>query len=198
MRQQLIDLRAVMAKHGVDYCLVPSNDFHGSEYLSDHFKSRSWVSGFNGSAGTLLVGKDWAGLWTDGRYFIQAAQQLEGSGIELMNKPAVRGIKPMGGTAAASTAGGTFPLIRRHNIIKGVTVRIEQRTDLLQIAQTIGCPGAFTGTLQCRKQYGSKNGYYRDNHQQFNESEWIMTALSVIIHVHGPTEKTLHIKTSPF
>ncbi len=84
MRQQLIDLRAVMMNHGVDYCLVPSNDFHGSEYLSSHFQSRSWMSGFTGSAGTLLVGKDWAGLWTDGRYFIQAAQQLEGSGIELM------------------------------------------------------------------------------------------------------------------
>ncbi len=84
MRQQLIDLRAVMEKHGVDYCLIPSNDFHGSEYLSSHFKCRSWMSGFTGSAGTLLVGKDWAGLWTDGRYFIQAAQQLEGSGIDLM------------------------------------------------------------------------------------------------------------------
>ena len=84
MRQQLIDLRAAMQKHGADYCLVPSNDFHGSEYLSSHFKTRKWVSGFTGSAGTLLVGKDWAGLWTDGRYFIQAAQQLEGSGIDLM------------------------------------------------------------------------------------------------------------------
>ena len=84
MRQQLIDLRAVMAKHGVDICLVPSNDFHGSEYLSSHFKARSWMSGFTGSAGTLLVGKTWACLWTDGRYFIQAAQQLEGSGIDLM------------------------------------------------------------------------------------------------------------------
>ncbi len=84
MRQQLVDLRAVMEKHGVDYCLVPSNDFHGSEYLSSHFKARKWVSGFTGSAGTLLVGKDWAGLWTDGRYFLQAAEQLEGSGIELM------------------------------------------------------------------------------------------------------------------
>ena len=84
MRQQLVDLRAVMAKHGVDYCLVPSNDFHGSEYLSSHFKARKWVSGFTGSAGTLLVSKDWAGLWTDGRYFLQAADQLAGSGIELM------------------------------------------------------------------------------------------------------------------
>ena len=83
MRQQLVDLRAVMDKHGVDYCLVPSNDFHGSEDLSDHFKARKWVSGFTGSAGTLLVGKDWASLWTDGRYFLQAADQLAGSGIEL-------------------------------------------------------------------------------------------------------------------
>ncbi len=84
MRQQLTDLRAVMDRHGVDYCLIPSNDFHGSEYLSSHFKCRSWMSGFTGSAGTLLVGREWAGLWTDGRYFIQAAQQLEGSGIDLM------------------------------------------------------------------------------------------------------------------
>ena len=84
MRQQLIDLRAVMAKHGVDLCLVPSNDFHGSEYLSSHFKARKWVSGFTGSAGTLLVSQDWAGLWTDGRYFLQAADQLAGSGIDLM------------------------------------------------------------------------------------------------------------------
>ena len=91
MRQQLVELRAVMAKHGVDYCLVPSNDFHGSEYLSSHFKARKWVSGFTGSAGTLLVGKEWAGLWTDGRYFLQAAEQLEGSGIELqkMGEPGV-------------------------------------------------------------------------------------------------------------
>ena len=91
MRQQLVDLRAVMEKHGVDYCLVPSNDFHGSEYLSSHFKARKWVSGFTGSAGTLLVGKEWAGLWTDGRYFLQAADQLAGTGIDLqkMGEPGV-------------------------------------------------------------------------------------------------------------
>ena len=69
MRQQLADLRNVMAQHGVDYYLVPSNDFHGSEYLSSHFQARSWMSGFTGSAGTLLVGKDWAGLWTTAAIF---------------------------------------------------------------------------------------------------------------------------------
>ncbi|MBR3764724.1 MAG: aminopeptidase P family protein [Clostridia bacterium] len=84
MRQQLCDLRRVMAAHGVDYYMVPTDDFHGSEYVGDHFKCRSFVSGFTGSAGTLLVGADWAGQWADGRYFLQAAEQLEGSGIDLM------------------------------------------------------------------------------------------------------------------
>ena len=84
MRQQLCDLRQTMAAHGVDYYMVPTDDFHGSEYVGDHFKCRSWVSGFTGSAGTLLVGRDWAGQWADGRYFLQAAEQLAGSGIDLM------------------------------------------------------------------------------------------------------------------
>ncbi len=84
MKQQITELRAVMAQKGVDMYLVPSNDFHGSEYLSSHFRCRSYLSGFTGSAGTLVVTATWAGLWTDGRYFLQAAQQLEGSGIDLM------------------------------------------------------------------------------------------------------------------
>jgi len=84
MREQLVALRSAMAAHGVDYYMVPTDDFHGSEYVGSHFKCRSWVSGFTGSAGTLLVGKDWAGQWADGRYFIQAADQLSGSGIDLM------------------------------------------------------------------------------------------------------------------
>ena len=94
MRQQLCDLRQAMAAHGVDYYMVPTDDFHGSEYVGDHFKCRSWVSGFTGSAGTLLVGRDWAGQWADGRYFLQAAEQLSGSGIELqkMGEPGVPAI----------------------------------------------------------------------------------------------------------
>ena len=84
MREQLTALRGAMEAHGVDYYMVPTDDFHGSEYVGSHFKCRHWASGFTGSAGTLLAGRDWAGQWADGRYFIQAAQQLEGSGIELM------------------------------------------------------------------------------------------------------------------
>jgi Xaa-Pro aminopeptidase len=83
MRPQLIALRAAMKKQGVDYYFIPTDDFHSSEYVGEHFTCRKYVSGFTGSAGTLLVTADWAGLWTDGRYFIQATAQLEGSGIEL-------------------------------------------------------------------------------------------------------------------
>lgn len=73
-----------MRKRGIDAYIVPTEDFHGSEYVGAHFKLREYLSGFTGSAGTLLVTLDGAYLWTDGRYFIQAARELFGSGIELM------------------------------------------------------------------------------------------------------------------
>ena len=84
MRRQLDDLRQKMREAGIDIYIVPTTDFHGSEYVNDHFKCREYVSGFTGSAGTLVVTHDFAGLWTDGRYFLQAEKQLAGSGIELM------------------------------------------------------------------------------------------------------------------
>ena len=68
----------------MDAVYVPSGDPHMSEYLPAHWRCRAWLSGFDGSAGTLCVTADKAALWTDGRYFIQAARQLAGSGIELM------------------------------------------------------------------------------------------------------------------
>lgn len=77
-------LRNAMATHGVTACLVPSADPHLSEYLPEHWQVRQWLSGFDGSAGTLVVTPDFAGLWTDSRYFEQAGQQLEGAGIMLM------------------------------------------------------------------------------------------------------------------
>lgn len=84
MRKELIELRKAMENAGVDAYVIPTDDFHGSEYVGDYFCCRHYVSGFTGSAGTLVVTRDWAGLWTDGRYFLQGAQQLAGSGIELM------------------------------------------------------------------------------------------------------------------
>ena len=91
MRKELIALRHAMEQSGVDVYVIPTDDFHGSEYVGDYFRCRAYVSGFTGSAGTLVVAKDWAGLWTDGRYFLQGAQQLSGSGIDLckMGEPGV-------------------------------------------------------------------------------------------------------------
>ena len=77
------ELRRCMWEKNIDYYIIPTSDFHNSEYVGDYFKVRQWFSGFTGSNGTLLVGMDMAGLWTDGRYFVQAAKELSGSGIEL-------------------------------------------------------------------------------------------------------------------
>ncbi|OOG49051.1 aminopeptidase P family protein [Rhodanobacter sp. C01] len=81
---RLAALRAAMQQHAVAAVLVPSADPHLSEYLPGHWQAREWLSGFTGSAGTLIVTADHAGLWTDSRYFAQAEQQLAGSGIALM------------------------------------------------------------------------------------------------------------------
>lgn len=82
--EKLALLRAEMKKRHLDAYVVVTDDFHTSEYVGAHFKAREFLSGFTGSAGTLVVLPDAAALWTDGRYFLQASQQLEGSGIELM------------------------------------------------------------------------------------------------------------------
>ncbi len=84
-------LRSLMKTKGIDAYLVPTDDFHASEYVGDHFKCREYITGFTGSAGTAVVMQDMAGLWTDGRYFIQAEQQLAGSGVTLfkMGEPEV-------------------------------------------------------------------------------------------------------------
>jgi Xaa-Pro aminopeptidase len=81
---RLAALRAAMQQHGVSAVLVPTADPHLSEYLPEHWQARAWLSGFNGSAGTLVITHDHAGLWTDSRYFSQAERQLAGSGITLM------------------------------------------------------------------------------------------------------------------
>ncbi|MCD7957842.1 MAG: aminopeptidase P family protein [Lachnospiraceae bacterium] len=84
-------LRVRMAESGVDAYLVPTDDFHGSEYVGEYFKCRQFITGFTGSAGTAVITRDVAGLWTDGRYFIQAAEQLLGSQVQLfkMGEPGV-------------------------------------------------------------------------------------------------------------
>ena len=82
--ERISRLREKMQEAEIDMYLVPTADFHQSEYVGDYFKVRKWLSGFSGSAGTLVVTMDSAYLWTDGRYFIQAVKELEGTGVTLM------------------------------------------------------------------------------------------------------------------
>ncbi|NIE88300.1 aminopeptidase P family N-terminal domain-containing protein, partial [Burkholderia sp. Tr-860] len=87
-------LRGVMAREGVAACLVPSADPHLSEYLPEHWQARRWLSGFTGSVGTLVVTADFAGLWVDSRYWVQAAAELAGTGVELMKMTAGQQSQP--------------------------------------------------------------------------------------------------------
>lgn len=105
--ERISALRALMEERGYDAYMVPTDDNHQSEYVGEHFKARAFITGFTGSAGTAVITKDQAGLWTDGRYFIQAEQQLAGSGVKLykMGEPGVPTVEefiadvlPEGGT----------------------------------------------------------------------------------------------------
>lgn len=82
--ERLSLLREVMRREKLSAFIFPSTDAHNGEYVPDHWKSREWVSGFNGSAGTVVVTQNEAALWTDSRYFIAAEEQLQGTGIALM------------------------------------------------------------------------------------------------------------------
>ena len=95
MRDRILLLRQKMAENHIDWYLVPTADFHNSEYVAPYFKCRAWLSGFRGSNGTLLVSMTSAHLWTDGRYFVQATKELCNTGIKLMKmgEPGVPKVK---------------------------------------------------------------------------------------------------------
>lgn len=82
-KERIEKMKALLAQEGIDYYLVPTADFHNSEYVNEYFTVRKFLSGFTGSAGTLVISQKEAGLWTDGRYFVQADKQLAGSDIVL-------------------------------------------------------------------------------------------------------------------
>ena len=86
INERIANLRESMKKQGISAYIVPGTDPHASEYIADCWKERVWISGFTGSAGTAVVALEKAGLWTDSRYFIQASDQLNGSGIDLMKQ----------------------------------------------------------------------------------------------------------------
>ena len=128
-------LRDFMKARGLKCALVFTCDEHGSEYLDGYYKFREYLSGFTGSAGTLMVTEDEAGLWTDGRYFIQAKAQLEGSGIKLhrMGEPSVRDIYEYV-SALARTGGNGYKI---GVDLKLVTKRTYDR--LMKISRETGC-----------------------------------------------------------
>lgn len=83
IQERLQALRREMAERNIDIYVVPTSDFHESEYVGEHFKARKFITGFTGSAGTAVITMTEAGLWTDGRYFVQAEKQLSGSTVTL-------------------------------------------------------------------------------------------------------------------
>ena len=111
MKQEIVELRKLMAEEGMDVYYIPSGDFHSSEYVNDYFKAREFMSNLTGEAGDMLVTADGAWLWTDGRYFLQAEQQLAGTGIELMRmaEPGVPTIEEFL-TELVKKAGNTYTI----------------------------------------------------------------------------------------
>ena len=89
--ERITALREKMKENGITVYVVPSTDCHESEYVCPHYRARAYMTGFTGSAGTAVITMDKAGLWTDGRYFLQAEDQLRGTGIHLfrMGEPGV-------------------------------------------------------------------------------------------------------------
>ena len=106
--QRIAAFRARMAQENLAAVVVPTADSHASEYIADHFKTRVWLCGFTGSAGTLVVGREEAALFTDGRYFIQAERQLAGSGVTLMRmgQPGVPSVEEYTAALAKDAAAG--------------------------------------------------------------------------------------------
>lgn len=123
IKEHIAALRGKMQEAGIDYYLIPSGDFHGSEYLSDHFRTMRFISGFTGSAGTVLVGLEGAWLWTDGRYFIQAERELDGSGISLMRM--------------AQAGVPTVEAFLKEHLKKGETLGFDGRCVSVKMAQTL-------------------------------------------------------------
>ena len=108
MREQIVKMRELMAREGIDVYLVTMDDDHQSEYVGAHYREIAELTGFTGSAGKLVITKEEAALWTDGRYFVQAGNQLKDSGITLM-KQGEPGVPDMNDyIVSALPAGGVF------------------------------------------------------------------------------------------
>ena len=121
--ERIAALREAMKQHKIDAYIIPTSDPHMSEYPADCWKYREWISGFTGSAGTVIITADKAGLWTDSRYFLQASTQLEGTGIELFKM------------MLPETP--TIPEFLAHELEEGQTVGLNGETYSLADARTL-------------------------------------------------------------
>jgi len=89
--QKIDHIRQLMEDGNIEAIIIPSDDPHGSEYVAEYWQARKWITGFSGSAGTAVITREHAVLWTDFRYYIQAEDQIKGSGFKLykMGEPDV-------------------------------------------------------------------------------------------------------------
>ncbi len=140
--QRISALREQMKRHQIDAYIIPGSDPHLSEYPAERWKTRRWISGFTGSAGTVVVTADKAGLWADSRYFLQAAQQLEGTGIELYKlaiegTPSIAGflLKELGSGSIVGIDGQSYSALDARTLegkLQKKGLRIESGFDLLE------------------------------------------------------------------
>ena len=116
--ERIAALRQVMEREGLGAFIFPSTDAHNSEYVADHWKGREWISGFNGSAGTVVVTMDAAALWTDSRYFLAAEEQLRGTDIMLM-KLKVEGTPTITDWLVEQLRGASHPVVGLDGWVNG-------------------------------------------------------------------------------
>ncbi len=135
--ERLSVLRKAMQEKRISAFIIPGTDPHASEYFADHWKEREWITGFNGSAGTAVVTTEKAGLWTDSRYFLQGAEQLEGTTIDLMKQGLPETLEIMPWLATQLKSGekvGVNPQMFSHNAYVSMKAQLEvSGLELVQI-----------------------------------------------------------------
>ena len=133
INERIVALRRWMKENALTAFIFPSSDPHDSEYVADHWKTREWISGFSGSAGTAVVTLQHAALWTDSRYFIAAAKELAGSGYQLMKER-------MAGTPSISEWLAS-ELAEYENPIVGVDGSVNTYADVADLKQSLATKG---------------------------------------------------------
>ena len=132
IKSRISTLREEMKSKGLSGYFIPSTDPHDSEYVAERWNFRLYISGFTGSAGTVVVLSDKAGLWTDGRYFLQAEEELKGTGIDLF-KMGEAGVPSINDWVHENLEEGSkFGLdgyVASFNLVKGMETKFDSKKD---------------------------------------------------------------------